>query len=91
MALLRALGYRRGVLGWLVLAENGFLLLLGLCLGTLAALLAVAPHALAGGGHIAWLGLLGMLLLALVVGLTASVAATAATVRAALVPALRRE
>ena len=91
LALLRALGYRRGTLGWLVLAENSFLLLLGLCLGTLAALLAVAPHALAGGGHLAWLGLLGMLLLALVVGLTASIAATAATVRAALVPALRRE
>jgi hypothetical protein len=32
-----------------------------------------------------------MLLLALAVGLTASVAATAATVRAALIPALRRE
>ena len=91
LALLRALGYRRGTLGWLVLAENSFLLLLGLCLGALAALLSVAPHVLGGGGHVAWLGLLGMLLLALAVGLTASVAATAATVRAALVPALRRE
>src|ERR671938_1802320 len=30
LALLRALGYRRATLGWLVLAENGFLLVLGL-------------------------------------------------------------
>ena len=30
LALLRALGWRRRTLGWLVLAENGFLLLLGL-------------------------------------------------------------
>lgn len=91
LALLRALGYRRGVLGWLVLTENGFLLLVGLALGTLAALLSVAPHVLTGGGQIAWLGLLGMLGLALLTGLLASTLATAATVRAALVPALRRE
>src|SRR5262249_41281085 len=49
LALLRALGFRRATLGWLVLAENGFLLLLGLAAGALAALAAVAPH-LAGGG-----------------------------------------
>ena len=91
LALLRALGYRRGTLGWLVLAENSFLLLLGLGLGTVAALLSVAPHLLGSGGSVAWLGLVGTLLLALAVGLLASTVATAATVRAALVPALRRE
>src|SRR5439155_14382199 len=40
LALLRALGYRRGALGWLVLAENGFLLALGLGVGSAAALVA---------------------------------------------------
>ncbi|HKB38152.1 MAG TPA: ABC transporter permease, partial [Gemmataceae bacterium] len=91
LALLRALGYRRGTLGWLVLTENSFLLLLGLGLGTLAALCSVSPHVLTGGGSVAWLNLLGMLGLALAVGLAASAAATAATARAALIPALRRE
>src|SRR5262249_53018764 len=46
LALLRALGYRRGTLGWLVLAENSFLLLLGLGLGALAAVVSVTPHVL---------------------------------------------
>jgi ABC-type antimicrobial peptide transport system permease subunit len=91
LALLRALGYRRGTIGWLVLAENSFLLLLGLGLGTLTALVSVAPQALGSGGHIAWAGLLGMLGLSLLAGLAASSVATAATVRAALIPALRRE
>ncbi len=91
LALLRALGYRRGTLGWLVLAENGFLLLLGLGLGTLAALASVAPHLLASGGEVGWLGLFAMLGLSLLAGLVASTIATAATVRAALLPALRRE
>jgi hypothetical protein len=66
-------------------------LLLGLGLGTLAALCSVAPHVFAGGGQVAWLNLLGMLLLALAVGLAASAAATASATRAALIPALRRE
>jgi ABC-type lipoprotein release transport system permease subunit len=91
LALLRALGYRRGTLGWLVLSENSFLLLLGLGLGTLAALCSVSPHLVVSGGSVAWLSLLGMLGLALIVGLLASAAATAATARAALIPALRRE
>ncbi len=90
LALLRALGYRRGALGWLVLAENGLLLLLGLGLGTLAALAAVFPHLLGGGGKVAWAGLFGTLALALAVGLAASTAATATTVRASLIPAPRR-
>src|SRR5262249_28364773 len=48
LALLRALGFRRSALGWLVLAENSFLLVLGLLAGAVSALLAVAPHLLAG-------------------------------------------
>src|SRR5205085_5938699 len=48
LALLRALGFRKSVLGWLVLAENAFLLLLGLAIGAASAAAAVAPH-LSGG------------------------------------------
>jgi ABC-type antimicrobial peptide transport system permease subunit len=91
LALLRALGYRRGTLGWLVLAENGFLLLLGLAAGTATALLAVAPHLESGQGSVPWTRLAALLSLALVVGLAAGAVAVASTLRAALVPALRRE
>src|SRR4029077_5181097 len=42
LALLRALGFRRSALGWLVLAENAWLLTLGLLFGCAAALVAVA-------------------------------------------------
>jgi ABC-type antimicrobial peptide transport system permease subunit len=90
LALLRALGYRRGTLSWLVLAENGFLLLLGLVAGTVAALVAVAPH-LGGEGAVPWTRLAMLLGLALAVGLAAGALAVASTMRAALVPALRRE
>jgi ABC-type antimicrobial peptide transport system permease subunit len=92
LALLRALGWRRGTLGWLVLAENGFLLLIGLGAGTASALVAVAPHlAAAGGGAPPWAHLLALLGVVLAVGLTAGALAVASTLRAPLVPALRRE
>src|SRR5262249_22762925 len=91
LALLRALGYRQTVLGWLMLAENGFLLVLGLGIGALTALLSVAPHLIAGGGEVPVWRLLGLLILVLLVGLTAGAAAVAATVRAPLLAALRRE
>jgi hypothetical protein len=91
LALLRALGFRKMTLGWLVLAENAFLLALGLGAGTVAALLAVAPHLIGGAGQVPWRDLLGQLLLVLAVGLAAGAAAVAATLRAPLLPALRRE
>jgi ABC-type lipoprotein release transport system permease subunit len=91
LALLRALGYRRTALGWLMFAENGFLLVLGLVIGAVTALLAVAPHLFAGSGGVPVLRLLGLLMVVLIVGLTAGAAAVAATVRAPLLVALRRE
>jgi ABC-type antimicrobial peptide transport system permease subunit len=91
LALLRALGYRHRALAWLLLSENGLLLLLGLGVGAAAALLAVAPHLVGGGGAVPWPDLLGMLAVVLLVGLLVAAAALAATLRAPLVPALRRE
>lgn len=88
LALLRALGYRRRALGWLVLAENAFLLVVGLAAGTSSALAAVAPH-LAGGAP--WAALAILLTVVLAVGLVSGAAATAAALRAPLVLALRRE
>ena len=57
----------------------------------MSALLAVAPHLIAGSGGVPVLRLLGLLVLVLIVGLTAGAAAVAATVRAPLLAALRRE
>jgi putative ABC transport system permease protein len=91
LALLRALGYRQTALGWLMLAENGFLLVLGLAIGAVAALLAVAPHLIEGSGEVPVLRLLGLLVVVLIVGLAVGAAAVAATVRAPLLSALRRE
>jgi ABC-type antimicrobial peptide transport system permease subunit len=90
LALLRALGFRRSALGWLVLAENSYLLLAGLSIGTVAAMLSVAPH-VTGSAAVPWLQLVGLLLLVLVTGLLAGLAAVAATLRAPLLMALRKE
>lgn len=90
-ALLRALGFRRAALGWLVFAENSYLLVVGLAIGAMSALLAVAPHLALGNGSIP-LGRLGALLVgALAVGLAALAAAVATTLRAPLLQALRGE
>jgi putative ABC transport system permease protein len=91
LALLRALGFRRSALGRLVLAENVFLLLLGLGIGTVTALVAVAPHLASGSGAVPVPALAGLLGLVLVVALVAAGLAVAATLRAPLLPALRRE
>jgi ABC-type lipoprotein release transport system permease subunit len=90
LALLRALGFRRSALGWLVLAENSYLLLLGLAGGTLAALAAVAPQLIGGEGVLDGT-LIALLGLVLVVGLASAAVAVAMTLRAPLLPALRRE
>jgi hypothetical protein len=91
LALLRALGYSRAVLGRLLLMENGFLLLLGLGAGILSALVAVMPHVLENHTSIPWLRLPVLLGLVILVGLGSASAALAATLRAPLLPALRRE
>jgi ABC-type antimicrobial peptide transport system permease subunit len=91
LALLRAIGYSRLQLAWLMLVENGFLLLLGLGIGTVAAVLSISPQLVGGTGAVP-LGNLALLFAGvLVVGLLACGVATAGVVRAALVPALRKE
>jgi ABC-type antimicrobial peptide transport system permease subunit len=91
LALFRALGFRHSALGWLLLAENSFLLTLGLAVGLVSAVLAVAPHLTSGGGRVPWIRLAALLGLVLLVGLATGAAAVATSLRAALIPALRRE
>jgi ABC-type lipoprotein release transport system permease subunit len=89
LALLRALGFRRSSLAWLVMVENTFLLLAGLLVGTVSALLAVAPHLIGGRAHVLGLRVAELLGLVIVVGLAAGLAAVFTTLRAPLLPALR--
>ena len=91
LALLRALGFSRGDIGRLVLSEHLWLLLLGLGVGVLAALAAVAPVLAAAGAPFPW-ETVGAALAALVVcGLVSALLATWAMLRAPLLPALRNE
>ncbi len=91
LALLRAVGYRPSHLAAIVLAENLFLLLLGLATGTVCALLAIGPAISLRGGQfpVASLGLL--LAAVLATGICASLAATRAALRSPLLAALRSE
>jgi hypothetical protein len=91
LATLRAFGFRRSRLAWIVTAENGLLLLLGVGLGTVSGLLASAPHLLSQGGGPPWAGLLGTLLAVLSVGLFSCMAAVWSALRVPLLPVLKAE
>ncbi|HYV36119.1 MAG TPA: FtsX-like permease family protein, partial [Gemmataceae bacterium] len=91
LALLRALGFRRSALGWLVLAENAWLLMLGLTFGCAAAFVAVAPFVVSQAGTVLQLKILLLLGLVVVVGLAAGGMAVTMTLRTPLLAALRRE
>jgi len=90
LALLRALGYRHQSLGVMVLAENALLLLLGLASGVGTAVLSVLPH-LALGASIPWARLALLLGVVAAAGLLAGAFAVRSTLRAPLLPALRKE
>jgi putative ABC transport system permease protein len=90
LALLEALGYSRGELGWLILSESAALLLSGVLLGGGAALVA----ALSSGGagpDVPWGGIAAILSLVLAAGLGSSALAVFSALRTPVLPALRRE
>jgi putative ABC transport system permease protein len=91
LALLRALGFRASLLGKLLLVEHAGLLGLGLGLGVLAALTAVAPYSTTLPAETALVRLLALLGGVLLTGLLAASAALRASLRAPLLPTLRRE
>jgi putative ABC transport system permease protein len=91
LALLRALGFRRSALGWLVLAENAWLLALGLAFGAAAALVAILPFVAGQAAGIFQPQLAALLAAVVVVGLACGAIAVRATLRIPLLPALRRE
>jgi ABC-type antimicrobial peptide transport system permease subunit len=71
--------------------ENAVLLLLGLGSGILSALVAVMPHFLITSAKLPWLSLSGTLLLVLLVGMLAGLAAAKQVLKAPLLSALRED
>lgn len=90
LALMRAVGFRRALLGRMVMIENVALLVAGLAVGLAAALVAVWPH-LGGGASLPWRWLALTLSLVLGIGIAAGLAAVRAALVAPLLPALKEE
>jgi hypothetical protein len=91
LALMRAVGYNSSHFAVMVITENVLMLCLGLAVGFVCALLAIAPVLFERGGKGPNISL-GLLLLAILVsGATASLVATIAALRSPLLPALRAE
>jgi ABC-type lipoprotein release transport system permease subunit len=90
-ALMLATGFRRTDLARLLALEHVGLLLAGLVLGTLAALIAVAPQLASSVASVNWTTLAGVLMGILIVGLLACVMSAAAATRGNLIEALREE
>lgn len=91
LATLRAIGFPRARLGWVVVLENAVVLVAGLLLGSASALLAVAPHLVEAEALVPWAALALTLAGVLLTGLLASVAAVRQSLRSPLLPALRAD
>ncbi len=91
LAMLSALGFRKGQLIGIMVVENGILLLCGLAAGTVSALIAVAPHLMSALAGVAWPPLVATLLACMAVGIVSCAAAAVAALRGDLIPALRSE
>jgi hypothetical protein len=89
LALLRAVGFSRRKLVWLVLLENAILLLGGVLIGVGAALVAVLPHWMSGDASAPWASLAATLLLMVVMGLLAGALAGRVALRPPILAALR--
>ena len=91
LAALRAFGFKRSTLTWMVLVENGLLLFAGLAIGTVAALVTAGPHLLAEGADIPWRQIAGTLGGILLFGLAACATASIGALRIPLMGALKAE
>ena len=72
LAALRAFGFSRSTLSLMLLTESGFLLAVGILIGSAAAVLAAAPHVISSPGTIALRPLFGTLAAVVLVGMGAS-------------------
>ena len=91
LALLRAVGFRRASLDWLVLYEHWTLLVMGLVCGVAAALVAVFPAIRAAGTQVPYVSLAVTLAAVLASGLLWTYLAARWALGGALLAALRNE
>ena len=91
LALLEALGFSKGSIARLIFAENSLLLVFGVVAGTVAAVLAVAPHLASGAADPPWAPLLATLCAIVGTGLLAGAAAATLSLRPPLLASLRRD
>jgi ABC-type antimicrobial peptide transport system permease subunit len=91
LATLQAFGFRRATLTLILLVENGFLILVGILIGSFSALMAVGPHLAGGSAHLPWLSLSATILVVLIAGLLASALSVFAVTRMVLLAALKEE
>ncbi len=91
LATLRAFGYRRSTLTWMVVVENALLLLAGLAIGTVAALLTAAPNLLGEASSFPGRAIAGTLAGIFLFGLLACTLAALGALRIPLLPALKAE
>jgi ABC-type antimicrobial peptide transport system permease subunit len=91
LALLRAVGFEKRSLKWLVLSEHWLLLLLGLACGVVAGLVAVLPALRSPGADIPYLSLVLTLSAVVLSGVLWTWIATMLAIRGPLLAALRNE
>ena len=89
--LLRAVGFRRAALQWLLFSEAALLLTLGLAAGVVSALVAVLPALRSPGAEVPAVSLTLTLAAVFISGLLWTWGATALALRGPLLPALRNE
>jgi hypothetical protein len=91
LALLRAVGFRDALLGWLVLCENALLLGWGLATGTASALLAMLPHLVSTGADVPWRDLAVIVAAVFVAGMLGALVAVRGALRTPVLATLRAE
>ena len=91
MAALRAFGFRKGTLRRLVVLENTLLLVVGLGIGTVAALATAGAHVLHQFSSVPWGAIGGTLGAIFLVGWVACILAARGALRAELLPALKSD
>jgi len=91
IALLQAVGYRRGDVRWLILSETTLLVSLGLALGVGCALVAVQPALTREGGSVPVVLIAAVLAAVTVAGLLSSLVAAGVALRLPLLASLKTE
>lgn len=91
LAALRAIGFSRRALRWLLVYEHAFILLAGIACGAISSLVAVIPALRTSGSGFPWIWISVVVLGSIINGLFWTIAASMASTRGDLLLALRDE